>query len=962
MKNRIVALLTAAALFSGTGLLTVQAAEPAASFNSSLLLDGKTETACRVKSGDTVTLNASGGIALGVTQTLKEPAVLKYTVSVSADQKEWTLCADYRNSTIQSQSFFNKLDVQGGYVRIEYFDCDAQVAEVSLSMASDQSKEDEKNKEKRTALFEKAFADTDGNTVEYQAETLYRLGIISGNEQKLFNPTLEVTRADFAVMLFGLMQYKKISDNNLNFHDVPAGHYAFEEIKALANNGIVVGGSGSNFRPADPVTFEEAAIMAARCMGYTFRLEPNAPGTDYMSVCRRENILWNVDGAEAVTMADAAALLYKMLLSCPYELTGIREDESQYQKDGEKTLLEKKFGLKQYEGVVTGDGKTKINRPADNRGDLEGQLELDGVSYKLAEGFDFNGDYVGSRVVYFVPAERAEDQTLRFAYLLDQDKRMHTISGKDAGYGDGRITDSSQGKDRRYSVAKGAPVFLNGVYYKQFEQCGAELIEEADKVVLVSGGDEGVYNAVRIYQYENEFVNYVDSRNLTVVTTAGHKYDLRETAEELVQLTGNTVEELKNGDVLSVFRSRNTTGVPFARITAGGEKLENASVTQLNDDSVVIGGKEYETKGQVTLAPGLRYTIWTDAWGKIAKAEAQTTESGQLFAYVVAMDYDGFGGSGSMLIVDMDAKSMVLDIKGKVSVRNAGTIPGEKSSSKRMDAEELYGLMLDDTGSFESRIVGYTVRDEKTLASITLPVDGEDFGNFSRDYVADNARYKWAVQEFDYRYKVTKDTKMLIVPDDKFQTNKYYTTYAFNGDDGYKIEVYDSDEYRNSSFILVKGISGSYVFADELFLVTGVYTTITDDGEEKGVIEGYMRGNLTEVVEGDVGLFKDVKIGDFLNIDYNPSGEAMKFRTVTPTNLGQHDEDRLFNKYTTVQKVMGNSFFDGERWYDFNETHIYEVDTEKKEVKKIGMSEIEIGEEIFLRVGNYKLTELVVTR
>jgi hypothetical protein len=94
------------------------------------------------------------------------------------------------------------------------------------------------------------------------------LGIMQGVGGNLFGLGTVVTRAEFAAMLTPPVRWEKVSPETPTFRDNadPAQWY-FSEIETAVENGAVLA-DDPLFRPRDPITREEMAVMLVRALGY----------------------------------------------------------------------------------------------------------------------------------------------------------------------------------------------------------------------------------------------------------------------------------------------------------------------------------------------------------------------------------------------------------------------------------------------------------------------------------------------------------------------------------------------------------------------------------------------------------------------------------------------------------------------------------------------------------------------
>ena len=116
-----------------------------------------------------------------------------------------------------------------------------------------------------------SFTDTQNYWAAAYVDFLYSAGITTGYEDGTFRPDQNISRQQFAVMLFRYLgldgsQYAGVS---LPFADASSiGSYALTAVKALYSEGIISGSAGSDgklyFNPGASLTRAQAAAMIGR--------------------------------------------------------------------------------------------------------------------------------------------------------------------------------------------------------------------------------------------------------------------------------------------------------------------------------------------------------------------------------------------------------------------------------------------------------------------------------------------------------------------------------------------------------------------------------------------------------------------------------------------------------------------------------------------------------------------------
>lgn len=112
----------------------------------------------------------------------------------------------------------------------------------------------------------KTFKDTENHWAKNEIELLAGKGIISGMGDDIFKPEDKITRAQFATLIFNLLN---LNEGNYTgkFSDVKENDWFALAVEAVENAGIVLGSDGL-FNPNKEITREEMAVMIARTMVY----------------------------------------------------------------------------------------------------------------------------------------------------------------------------------------------------------------------------------------------------------------------------------------------------------------------------------------------------------------------------------------------------------------------------------------------------------------------------------------------------------------------------------------------------------------------------------------------------------------------------------------------------------------------------------------------------------------------
>jgi hypothetical protein len=117
--------------------------------------------------------------------------------------------------------------------------------------------------------YNKTFVDLAGHWAEQAVNQLAAKGIVTGVDERHYEPNRAITRAEFVTLIMrAIEQTGKSSANAANpFSDVKEGQYYTGPIAAAEELGIVTGYDGK-FRPSDRITREEAVVSLVRAAKY----------------------------------------------------------------------------------------------------------------------------------------------------------------------------------------------------------------------------------------------------------------------------------------------------------------------------------------------------------------------------------------------------------------------------------------------------------------------------------------------------------------------------------------------------------------------------------------------------------------------------------------------------------------------------------------------------------------------
>lgn len=118
---------------------------------------------------------------------------------------------------------------------------------------------------------EATFKDTKSHWAAEEIADLASRLIVSGTGQNLFQPSRDMTRAEFATILSRALGLASVKQEGVNFRDVSKQAWYAEAVYTVASYGLIGGYGSGSFGPNDKVTREQVMVILARALRLTGR-------------------------------------------------------------------------------------------------------------------------------------------------------------------------------------------------------------------------------------------------------------------------------------------------------------------------------------------------------------------------------------------------------------------------------------------------------------------------------------------------------------------------------------------------------------------------------------------------------------------------------------------------------------------------------------------------------------------
>lgn len=111
-----------------------------------------------------------------------------------------------------------------------------------------------------------SFADIKGHWAQKDIEIMARLGVARGVAAGSFRPNNPVTRAEFAVLVLRALGIAEKRPEQGHFRDVPANAWYYGAVETVYAENLAGGYGDGTFRPQQSITREEMAVMVVRAL------------------------------------------------------------------------------------------------------------------------------------------------------------------------------------------------------------------------------------------------------------------------------------------------------------------------------------------------------------------------------------------------------------------------------------------------------------------------------------------------------------------------------------------------------------------------------------------------------------------------------------------------------------------------------------------------------------------------
>lgn len=852
------------------------------------------------------------------------------------------------------------------------------------------------------------------------------LGIMNGYNDGTFKPDNTVTKAEFAGILIKMLKLEEVAESNANipfFSDVPIDHPSAGYINTLFKLGLISGDGAHRFQPEALVTYGQAIKLLVCALGYEPLAQVGGGYPfGYQTIAIEKGItkgIGKMADSENVTRGIIAQLIYNAL---DVELlkTGSPDGKQVYDTDSEETLMSDFLKVVKVTGVVTGTKDSGASVKEDEV-EVDGLVyKVGNTNAKDYLGYDATFYYredtaahdniiitvrgtTGRNSILTIQAEDIEDATLAvIEYMSDEkDDVQHA-----------RISD-------------GARLFYNGkkqVNYEKSVLCpytgNVKLIDTDDNgdydTLFVNEYINLVVDSVSLN--ENIITDKYNSALNLCLDTSDSSYDF------IIIKNNKTVglQDLQEWDVISVLADKmkevngeriydSANSTLYKLIVTN--QTETGKITEITDDQVTINDKEYEYTKQYMAynlslpKVGDSVTVYLDVSGEIAGVDIEKQGDCKFGVLYKAVETAGVDKAIEVRIFTQDGVLQDYRLADKIEINDTSRAPATK---ELLQTNNFITITGDGKLNANQMLIAYVLNQDNEITklySASAPSSNKDQTLEVEDFTKRSSRkYHSEGKSFNNDFLIDSNTKVFIMPipksgypmtENDFEMGlEVKNSSVFVSDNTYDVAGYNLSDTRVASVMVwYRGNNPNSsndlkaaAVRNSLFLVESMNTAVNDEGDIVKALRGCDAGAkvtyYTDSEPNNLAQFASDKIkkGDLIQVGKNKKGQLWavknRFTLKQPTMLNETDMDnsiqtvygfvKEIGKDTIlIQKIDSNGLATDKlaSFYINNKVFVYTFDASKQAAGIASFADIVKGEQntaILIRFNNATAKEIVI--
>ena len=607
------------------------------------------------------------------------------------------------------------------------------------------------------------------------ADKLVSLGVLSDADTETLLST--VKRGDMIPFLLELNGLKgtDLSAETTPFLDVPVNDPMIGGYSALYKLGYISGDENRMFHPLDDLTYNDAITMIINVMVYkVFALRNGGYPAGYLYTANMYGLLDGLSGqgTDAIPWCDVYRLIDRALDAKAVSVIGYNADgTAEFELSKTETVLSDRYDTKKITGTVTGNENTRL-KVSDSSRIGRYQIEIDGTVYDT--GDKEYADFLGKTVNAYVKNNAQDEPVVLYMEETRNRNEVFALEAEDiikAKTTSDRVYYYDENDKERHISVNSAEliVIYNGKSRSGYGALQNVLPENGTLSALDNNGD-GEYDILFVWELTNFLIDSYDSYTLSFrekYTGETVKIDPVDDDVRIYDNDGNelSMDSLTRGTLISYCETKNKDGYRLITVYVATETV-SATVSEITSDGKVVmddviyeladNVKTYIEEGKMAeIKAGQTLTVTLDKSGKIANAEKDSAAARGKYAYVIGAEKaDGMASALHIRLYNENGEFVDAETVSNLNID--GKRYSLKNDAAKQEALEL--IPVDD-------IVVYAMSG-KHISYIDTPRPNEgmetaiaDAGNLN--LIAEGTSF-WTRGGICYAYGDAKENKFVM--------------------------------------------------------------------------------------------------------------------------------------------------------------------------------------------------------
>lgn len=752
----------------------------------------------------------------------------------------------------------------------------------------------------QTFMMPSVFAE-ETHLDDQDIKLLVALNLLQGDNNGDLRLNDSLLRSEYTALILRFMGLEETTENYIgqtDFADVPEGHWARKYISLASDMGLINGVGNNLFEPDRKVNRMEAIKIMVCALGYG-ELAEYKGGFPYGYERQASDlkIIKKLTSSAEFTRADACRLMVNSLATDVMDELGTVVSG--------RDALKKYLDIEIFEGYVTGTEEiyvdTKIN---------SGYIEIGNVRYKT--NYNSEDELFGCRVQFYLHSA-GDNASIYFIEVMEDEGRLNIKADDIFNQTDlSTFHYAEKNKNKSVELAENIIIYYNGKRVGSADMESSLLMPEQGNVILCDIENDDKYDLAIVYNYRSVKVDYIsnntiyDVYNKHIYLDKADKYSIIKAGKKI------TLEELNNGDILTVAESLDEVCI---KILADSKTIEGSIFQIKNDgfgtDTYVIESNDgsFELKLSKNLTDAISLGLADDlmridkrilsfelnhfgtiAYVKLANEETSGIDTVQYGFLIEVKQSSALSGEVAMKILTADNRFDVVNISANKKVK-VGRRVGTGYTVTSINNDDLVAL-LGGSGNAIRQLIQYRIDADKNLKELYLPDEYANSDAFSADILNTFLTYRQGV--LNQKYYMDDSTVVFSIPEnaiyeDVMSAGNYKNFFSEGW--GKTCTLYDVNNGHVGAVVIHDAVSITYNSADcgyemilnyassPVFFINKSMSRLEENGEVFVTVEGYQNGkntvvNISEQLSRNASIMSGLRTGSVIQYEKNSNEKS----------------------------------------------------------------------------------------